>query len=446
MHYKLCFPYLSRTTPFTLFIILPAAYAALGVYLIHRLGFFKLPGLSTRFLQAVFLLKILAGTALVAIYTYYYTDRTTADVYKYFDDGQVMFSAIKTSPGDYFRMLFGINNDTPHFAQYYSQMNNWYRVYESNLYNDSHTIIRFNAFVMLFSGGYIGVHTVVMCFLALVGLTALYKLFALYFVGREKLLAVAIFLIPSVVFWGSGVLKEGLLFFAIGIGLYNLEKLLSGNKTLMRLIVVLFAFALIFICKMYVLIALFPGIIGYVWIKLTSTKYIYLKYFTVIAVCTIAAVNIKLVLPKDDFLETLSEKQRDFISLADSMNTGSVIHINRLEPTFKSFVLNAPEAFFNTLCRPFIWEAKSPFEIAAAIENLFLLLLIIYAIVKLDRQKLFHPLVPFCFTFVLVLFVLSGIATPVVGALVRYKTPGLPFLVVMVLLVSKIKGLESKVF
>jgi hypothetical protein len=36
-----------------------------------------------------------------------------------------------------------------------------------------------------------------------------------------------------------------------------------------------------------------------------------------------------------------------------------------------------------------------------------------------------------------VLFVLSGIATPVVGALVRYKVPALPFLVIALLLVVK---------
>lgn len=420
-----------------MFILLPAAYAAIGIFLIGKLGFFKATGLSTRFLQGVFLLKILAGTALVAIYTYYYTNRATADVYKYFDDGQVMFNAIKHSPADYFKMLFGIGNDTPHFATYYNQMNNWYRVYESNLYNDSHTIIRFNAFVMLFSGGYIGVHTVIMCFLSLIGLTALYKVFSPQFAGREKLLAVAVFLIPSVVFWGSGVLKEGLLFFAIGVAIYNLQLLLNGERSAWRYLYVIAALALIFICKMYVLIALLPGIVAHIWASRTNNKRVYLKYIAVLSICTIAAVNIKVVLPKDDFLETLSEKQRDFMGLAQSMHSGSIIHINRLEPTFKSFVLNAPEAFFNTLFRPFIWEAKSPFEIAAALENLALLLLIIYTLLNLDREKLKHPLVPFCLTFIVILFVLSGIATPVVGALVRYKTPALPFLVIMLLMVCR---------
>jgi hypothetical protein len=407
------------------------------MFLIYKLRFFNVAGLGRRFLSSVFLLKILAGTALVAIYTYYYKDRTTADVFKYFDDSKVMFEALRHNPADYFQMLFGINNDSQHFDQYYNQMNNWYRVYESNLYNDSHTIIRFNAFVMFFSGGYIGVHTVFMCFIAMLGLTALFKVFSNYIVNNRQLLAVGIFLLPSVLFWGSGVLKEGLLFFAIGTALYCLEQIVSHKGKWWHWPGLFFALALMFICKMYVLISLFPGIIAYSWIRLSSPSRVYLKYLAVIAVCTVAAVNIKVVLPKDDFLETLSEKQRDFMGLAESMHSGSIIHINKLEPTFKSFAANAPEAFVNTLCRPFVWEAKTAFEWAAALENLLLIAFITYALIKIDLKKLKQPLVPFCISFVVVLYVLSGIATPVVGALVRYKVPAMPFLVIALLLVVK---------
>ena len=65
-------------------------------------------------------------------------------------------------PLDYLRMVFGIANDTPEFRDlYYEDMNNWVRHFESNLYNDAHTIIRFNAVVRLFSFGEFHVHTVI---------------------------------------------------------------------------------------------------------------------------------------------------------------------------------------------------------------------------------------------------------------------------------------------
>ena len=76
------------------------------------------------------------------IYTYHYTDRSLADIYKYFDDAKYMYGAVWTSPIDFLSMLTGIGNDTPHFNLYYDQMNNWFREYESNLYNDNPTLIR----------------------------------------------------------------------------------------------------------------------------------------------------------------------------------------------------------------------------------------------------------------------------------------------------------------
>jgi hypothetical protein len=85
-----------------------------------------------------------------------------------------MTNALFTQPADGLRMLFAIGNDTPYFTEhYYSAMNNWVRQYESNLYNDAHTMIRFNAVLRLFSFGHYHVHTVFASFISLIGLVAL---------------------------------------------------------------------------------------------------------------------------------------------------------------------------------------------------------------------------------------------------------------------------------
>jgi len=95
---------------------------------------------------ALALALILFGVALWWIYTYYYPDRSTADIFKYFDDSKVMYDALWKHPADYFKMLFAIGNDNAYFdSNYYSHMNYWYREFDNKIYNDSHTIIRFNA-------------------------------------------------------------------------------------------------------------------------------------------------------------------------------------------------------------------------------------------------------------------------------------------------------------
>ena len=210
-------------------IFLPILYTLLFILLIYKLRFFAIEGFSKRSLIIVFLLKIAAGVFMYMIYTYYYTDRNTADIFKYFDDSKVMYDALWKHPLDSVKMLTGIGNDSPYFDVYYKQMNNWYRVFESNIYNDSHTIIRFNAFIRLFSFGYFNVHTVFMCFLSFTGLVALYKFFVVYMRDKKKELFFAVFLIPSVLFWGSGVLKEAILLFGMGVMLFNLGAMLSGS-------------------------------------------------------------------------------------------------------------------------------------------------------------------------------------------------------------------------
>src|SRR5690606_31718473 len=109
-------------------ILLTIAYILLLLLLIWKLRFFNsVPGLKWQHVGGIFLLKIAAGTVLWAIYTFIYPDRLTADLFKYFDDSAVMFSALAENPVDYFKMLFGIRNDTPYFSEnYYTKMNNWF--------------------------------------------------------------------------------------------------------------------------------------------------------------------------------------------------------------------------------------------------------------------------------------------------------------------------------
>jgi hypothetical protein len=108
-------------------IALTLAYTGLFLLVIRRWAFFRIGSIPAIWIQGVFLAKVLSGFVLSMVYTHYYTDRATADIWKYFDDGLVMFSALREQPLDYFRMLFGMMNDSPHFDRYYSEMGHWYR-------------------------------------------------------------------------------------------------------------------------------------------------------------------------------------------------------------------------------------------------------------------------------------------------------------------------------
>src|SRR5947209_3714591 len=120
-------------------------YSSVFLWLIFKLKFFEADGVARVAFAIIFLLKISCGIALWAVYTYLYTDRRTADIFKFFDDSKFIYDAFFTAPLDYVKMIFGMGSGTPHFDIYYMQMNHWHREFETGFYNEYRTLIRLNA-------------------------------------------------------------------------------------------------------------------------------------------------------------------------------------------------------------------------------------------------------------------------------------------------------------
>jgi hypothetical protein len=102
------------------------------------------------------------------------------------------------------------------------------------------------------------------------------------------------------------------------------------------------------------------------------------------------------------------------------------------------------------LFRPFIWEARSPAILISALENFIILAYFILALFKLKLFGLLgfirsHPLLLFSVMFSIVLAFVVGFTTPLFGAMVRFRTPFLPFLVsFMIVAIYHIRSLPKK--
>lgn len=419
-------------------ILLAIGYTALLLYFMRRIPFFsKAEGLPFSGVAGLFLLKILAGTALWAIYTWVYTVRADADIFKYFDDSAVMFSALADRPLDFVKMLFSFSNDNAYFDErYYKVMNHWYREYESNMHNDAHTIIRFNAALRVISFGEFHVHTVFAAFLSLTGTLALYRAFVDFLPGRERLLAIAVFLIPSVLFWGSGGIKESLLFFGLGILIWQWFKLLSNEMTPMGILMIAGASVLLFHLKLYVIASLAPGL-AMLFLERFARRVPFALRTALILFGTVwLALNLHHLLPGFNVLEILAVKQRDFIGLAQATNAGSFIMPERLTPTIGSFIMQTPHALFMTLLGPLFHPSSGAFGIMAVVENTVILLAVAMMLYyRLPSRSVDHILLTALLTYIVMLALVIGWTTPVMGALVRYRVPLLPFALIAAALI-----------
>ncbi|MCB0765389.1 MAG: hypothetical protein KDB84_11825, partial [Flavobacteriales bacterium] len=369
-----------------------------------------------------------------------------ADIFKYFDDSAVMFDALRERPLDYFRMVLGIGNDTTWFTErYYMSMNNWFRQFESNLYNDAHTIIRFNAVVRIISFGEFHVHTVIAAFLSLTGMVGMYRAFVGFLKGRERALIIAVFLLPSVLFWASGVIKESLLFFGLGMVVHQVMRMIGGRITPLGIAVLVLCAVLLFFLKFYVLLSLVPALVLYAWCR-RRPKYDPWALALVVYGCALLLVlSTPYLIPGLDILQVVAAKQQDFIGLVREMGSGSFVMPPRLEPDLLSFVKLAPYALYITLLGPLVHATPGLLGMFAAVENVGLLLFLVVCSIHRQRARNHHrDLLLALFLYVILLSLVIGWTSPVMGAVVRYRTPVLPFLMIWGLLLVDTERLFAR--
>ena len=408
-------------------------YSALFCSLVYKSRFFRAPGINARTSLALFGLKLLAGITLLLIYTFYYADRETADIYKYFDDSLIIHELLLKDPGAYFQILIGINSEDPHLLGILDKLNYWHKPFESALYNDNRTIIRFNVLARLISFGSIGVHTVIMCLISYTGLLAIYKFSVQFVKTKEKILVFVVFLLPSVLFWGSGLLKEGMLLFALGIFIYSCDRACSKGLNSKITLSILFSLWLLLISKIYIIIAVAPLILAYCWSYRAGVIPMILRYCLTLCIGLAVLWGIQWMNPDLDLTTMLSNKQGNFMDVAAMSNANSVYSIPVLEPSVLSIVKSIPIAIINVLFRPHLGDVDSPMMSLAALENLMILLSLTVSLIFMKKKTADWNFLFFCIGFVVILYALIGMVTPILGAVVRYKIPALPFLLLIFL-------------
>ena len=197
-------------------------------------------------------------------------------------------------------------------------MVSWINEHYSNLYSNSHFLIRFNALLMLLSWGHYGVHVIAFCFISLAEFSYIYKTFYSYLSDSPRLLFAALFLFPSVLQWSSGILKEGMVLFAMGLTLYYFKKLVADSPKLISLLFFIVRAAVLFELKAYILLCLLPGIIAEAGIHINGAarRHPLVTYVAVIILYIGAGLSLKYVSAKADPLKMLSDKQVDFLRTA----------------------------------------------------------------------------------------------------------------------------------
>lgn len=294
--------------------------------------------------------KVAGTIALVLIFTYYYSDRTTSDIYRFFDDGLVLKSIALEQPDVFLEIFLNTYNDTPAFrANYLNQMNAWIKPYETGFYNDNHIMIKIHALMSFFSGGKILMHCVFFSFLSFIGILFLIK--SLTQESSRNLTLLLTSILPSAWIWLSGGLKEALLVFSLGLIIHAANDLteFSIKRTLKLLLGLLIAIQI----KVYFIFALAPLLLwDILFMKLQIKKQLYWPLLLLISMALLLMIEFVGFSP----LQHIVSKQHDFINHTNEISPGSAFFIPRLEENYLNLIMLAPFALVNALLRPFPWK------------------------------------------------------------------------------------------
>jgi len=423
--------------------ILPFVYLLLILFYLWKKNPFKTFGIKSGWAIGIFLFKIMAAISFWAIYTYYYTERSTSDAFRFFDDSKVIHSALFEDFGSYARMMFGFDTDNPRLDKYSVKMFNWDKEYNFFMYNDNRTMLRFNALCMLLSFGNYHIHSIIMSLFSFIGGFYLFKAFYKFMPDKKHLLLLAVFCIPTVAFFSSSVLKEGIIVGAIGFFFYGIFNLYEKYKKPGVWICLLFGGMLLLIMKIYIIGCLIPALIYLIsskWI-LNKRPWLYFLLFHVL-VC-VSVIILSDIFPDKDIFGLLFKKRDDFTNVAIQYESGSYFNIGNIMPNATSYLIYSPIIMFTMFFRPFIWEGGWLYKLAA-FENMFIIFMIIMRFlfhqrINLPERRIFY----FLLSFIFYLYLLIGFTTTVFGALIRYKVPALSLVVIACLLYMNAEKLKK---
>lgn len=419
--------------PLTLFVLL------LVGYLIREVSASKE---TKKYFFPALLLKMIGAIGVGLVYQFYYGG---GDTFSYYTHG-----ASHIVDAFYENFLAGLKLLTangefdPETYKYSSKI--W-------MYRDqtSYFIVRIAAiFGVLTYNTYSSV-ALFFAFFSFWGLWLMYQSFYKIYPELKTGFAIAIFFVPTVFFWGSGILKDTVTLGATGFLIYAFIQLFFERRNIVWNILLLGVSVYVIISvKLYIFLSLMPALILWFFLykigRIQSAAARAVIAPILLVVGSFLAYYVALKAGEDNkryaldqIAETAQVTAYD-IRYWTGKDAGSGYSLGELDGTFASMVKLAPQAVNVALFRPYIWEVNNPLMLLSALEALFLLGLTIRIFY---RNKLIHigqsirsPIILFCLGFAIIFAFGVGISTYNFGTLSRYRIVMVPFFLMALFLLD----------
>ncbi len=412
-------------------------FLLLGFWL-TRIKIVKETEIGTPVLLILFTIKIMAGIAvgLASYYIFkYQTDYFQTNLY-----GIQEYHSLFESPKVFFTDLFKSNYTET--GEFFGSRGSYWNDLRLNI------IYKVLAFTNIFSRGNYYINSLFFNFGSFIGSILLYKVFINVYPSKKWQIAIGCFLLPSTLYFGSGIFKDLIVLTALSVFCYSLYFGVMKGFTGKKIIYLLLSFVTILFIRNFIAVILLPCAIT--WAISNKYKLSAIKTFSAMFIAGIACtILLQQFMLKVNPLLIVVKKQQAFFALGKA-NTD--YKMDSLQPTIKSFAEQAPSALRHSFLSPYPMEFQNLYMNLFSLEIfsywiLFVLMLLFPAKIKQSSQGF----ILFGVVFTFLIFLFSGYITPAAGTLIRYRSIYFPFIIIPILcninwedLFYKVKFLRGK--
>lgn len=394
--------------------------------------------INKRYFFPALAVKIVGAICLGLIYQFYYSG---GDTYNFHTHGsRHIWEAFMDSPEKGFGLIFsgGVHGK---FYDYSSRI---------PFFTDPSAffIIRLATIFDLFTFSTYTATAICFAVVSFVGMWMFFLTFYRKYPQVHWQLALATFFIPSVFFWGSGLLKDTLMMGCLGVLTFEIDRLFLQKKvSIVHLLLLVLSVWCIFSVKKFILQAFIPAALMWVYLGnlnmirsvvlrvLIAPILIGLSFFsTYYSVVKIGEGDRRYAI--ENISKTAQVTAYD-IRFHTGKDAGSGYTLGELDGSFNSMIKLAPQAINVSLFRPYLWEVNNPLMLLSGMESLVFLILTLILVFKYRLsalKSLRNPDISFSFVFSLIFAFAVGVSSFNFGTLSRYKIPLLPFYAVALVL------------
>ncbi|MBD81625.1 MAG: hypothetical protein CL840_22085 [Crocinitomicaceae bacterium] len=391
-------------------------------------------------------LKLVGGLSFALIYKFYYG---YGDTFTYFTSAQILGQIIIDEPIYGLKLVLNITD-------YVRAEDYLYNHILVNYFNgaDTFTVIKIAGLLSILGAGLFLPTTLFFSIFAFLGQWKLYLTFVRRYPHLKFELALAHFAIPSVIFWGSGVMKDSLVLGFFGFLVYYIDMVLFQRKY--KTIYVAYILAttyLIYLIKGYVIIAFLPAFLSWIFFAFNAKiKNVVIRVFIfpslIVGLSVASFYSYFLIENYDEKYSSENLLNRAYIyqvnhySENDIEGTRSGYTFGQYEKTLPGMATLILPSINVTLFRPYPWEIKNAVMGITSMESLFISLFSLFVIFRIKFRRLMRYLGSDSFlimsiVFTLVFSFIVGFSSYNFGALARYKILCLPFYISTLLILTK---------